>query len=218
MTRSALVMQRARSPRDKDARRSALVDAARSEFEAAGYDAVTIERVAAGAGVAKGTAYLYFATKEALFLALLVRELDEWFDVLELDVARGSGDMVGHVARTFARTLGRRPVLVQLLSLLHGRLEPNTPAEPLRRFKYFLADRVGRAAAAIEQVAGLAPGHGVTLLLRAHALTIGLGPMADPPVVVREIVAADPALAAFATDFERELASCLEDMLHGWLR
>jgi len=56
----------------------------------------------------------------------------------------------------------------------------------------------------------------VTLLLRAHALTIGLGSMSDPPAVVREVLAANRELAAFEVDFEKELAAALADMLRGW--
>ena len=62
---------RARSVEDKDLRRAQLIAAATQLFADADFDAVTIARVAARAGVAKGTAYLYFATKESLFLELV---------------------------------------------------------------------------------------------------------------------------------------------------
>jgi len=214
---AAGVHRRARSVQDKDARRTALLDAARAALAETGYDEVTVGQVAAGAGVAKGTAYLYFTSKEALFLAVLVRELGDWLDVLQVALARrGSGDPGARVARTLARTLAARPVLIQLLSLLHGRLEPNTPAADILAFKRFLAERLGVSGRAIEAAAGLPEGRGVTLLLRAHALTIGLGSMSDPPAVVREVLAANRELAAFEVDFEKELAAALADMLRGW--
>jgi AcrR family transcriptional regulator len=53
------------------ARREAILDAALDEFSARGFAAARLDDVAARAGVAKGTIYLYFADKEALFQELV---------------------------------------------------------------------------------------------------------------------------------------------------
>ncbi|MGZ3409982.1 MAG: TetR/AcrR family transcriptional regulator [Xanthobacteraceae bacterium] len=57
------------SPRQQQsaARREAILSAALDEFSARGFAATRIEDIAERAGVAKGTIYLYFADKEALF-------------------------------------------------------------------------------------------------------------------------------------------------------
>src|SRR6516165_671372 len=52
------------------ARRGQIVGAALACFAHAGYYATTMADVAAQAGVSKGTPYLYFDSKQALFLAL----------------------------------------------------------------------------------------------------------------------------------------------------
>ncbi len=52
------------------ARREQIIAAAVACFARAGYHATTMADVAAQAGVSKGTPYLYFESKEALFLAL----------------------------------------------------------------------------------------------------------------------------------------------------
>jgi AcrR family transcriptional regulator len=49
------------------ARREAILNAALDEFSARGYAAARLDDIAERAGVAKGTIYLYFADKEALF-------------------------------------------------------------------------------------------------------------------------------------------------------
>ena len=53
------------------ARREAILEAALDEFSARGFAAARLEDVAKRAGVAKGTIYLYFADKEALFQDLV---------------------------------------------------------------------------------------------------------------------------------------------------
>src|SRR5262245_48083101 len=52
---------------DADTRRQAILDAALSVFAEHGFEAARLDEVAARAGVAKGTLYLYFQHKEALF-------------------------------------------------------------------------------------------------------------------------------------------------------
>jgi len=54
-----------------EARRQAILKAALTVFAAHGFEAARLEDVAARAGVAKGTLYLYFRDKEALFEALV---------------------------------------------------------------------------------------------------------------------------------------------------
>lgn len=55
------------------ARENAILDAARQVFAERGYHGSTMRDIAAAAGVATGTLYLYFPSKEALYEALLGR-------------------------------------------------------------------------------------------------------------------------------------------------
>ena len=55
---------------DKEARRQAILAAAASVFAKFGYQRATIDQIAEAAGVAKGSVYLSFASKEDLFYAL----------------------------------------------------------------------------------------------------------------------------------------------------
>jgi len=63
----------ARRQRDENAagRREAILAAALDEFSASGFAAARLDDVARRAGVAKGTIYLYFRDKEALFQELV---------------------------------------------------------------------------------------------------------------------------------------------------
>lgn len=50
-----------------DRKRAAILEAAAAEFRQAGYDATSMDRVAASAGVSKRTVYNHFPSKEVLF-------------------------------------------------------------------------------------------------------------------------------------------------------
>jgi AcrR family transcriptional regulator len=75
----------ARSNRRAD-RRQAILAAALEEFSARGFAAARLDDVAAGAGVAKGTIYLYFRDKEALFQDL-IREMSPVVSTIQAALA-----------------------------------------------------------------------------------------------------------------------------------
>jgi AcrR family transcriptional regulator len=59
------------APGDDSAKRRQILDGARAVFMAQGFDGASMNDVAREAGVSKGTLYVYFASKEALFEALI---------------------------------------------------------------------------------------------------------------------------------------------------
>ena len=64
-------------PHDEQAaKRERILAAALKLFAHEPYQAVTMDRVAEAAGVAKGTLYLYFPSKDALYLGVLSDGLD----------------------------------------------------------------------------------------------------------------------------------------------
>ena len=62
---------KARWRRRKDARPQEILEAALAVFAEKGFAAAKLEEIAARAGVTKGTIYLYFESKEAMFKALV---------------------------------------------------------------------------------------------------------------------------------------------------
>ena len=82
-------MQRARKAEDKEGRRRLILGAARELWARATYATFNMAEVAERAGLAKGTVYIYFATKEALLLDLLHEELAGWRDVLYARLDQG---------------------------------------------------------------------------------------------------------------------------------
>ncbi|MFZ5478240.1 MAG: TetR/AcrR family transcriptional regulator [Myxococcota bacterium] len=65
-----------RREENKSDKRRRLAEAGRDAFLAEGWSAASIERIATEAGVARGTFYLYFADKDALFEAVVAPLFD----------------------------------------------------------------------------------------------------------------------------------------------
>jgi AcrR family transcriptional regulator len=74
--------KRVRNRRRKDERPAEILDAALTVLVSQGYGATRMEQVARRAGVAKGTVYLYFPSKEDLFKALVRRSIAARFQHL----------------------------------------------------------------------------------------------------------------------------------------
>ncbi|MEJ2720439.1 MAG: TetR/AcrR family transcriptional regulator [bacterium] len=92
-----------RREREKEHRRSEIIDAAEKVFFSKGMPNATMEEVADAAELSKGTIYLYFKNKEDLYLAIILRGLA----VLEKMFAEASGkhtrglDKIEAIGRAF---------------------------------------------------------------------------------------------------------------------
>lgn len=211
------ITKRARNAEAKDERRSDILRAALALFAHTRYDKVTMAALARHTGLAKGTVYLYFDTKEAVFLALLIEQLDEWFAALRPRLEQvPAGEMEARLPEIFAQTLAERPALIRLLGLLHSTLERNIDVAGAREFKSRLARLMAVPGSLIEaRLDGFGPGDGARLMMRMHALVVGIGQMANPSEIVAQVIG-DPGLELFRVDFERELSAVTRILLRGW--
>jgi AcrR family transcriptional regulator len=206
-------MRRARSDEAKEQRRDAILAAAVHLLDRGRYDGVTMAAVAREAGIAKGTTYLYFKTKEQLFLALLEEEYAAWFAAARAAL-RGLPEGVGveMTADALISTVGERPLFLSLMELLHVVLEQNITVETALAFKTRLRDEVTGLALVLSEVTGIEMMRAAKLLMRLHALVIGLRQMSRPSPNV-EAVLERPDLAVMRVDFESELRAVLIDLL-----
>lgn len=76
----------ARSKRDR--RRGEILRTAARLFSSKSYHDVTMDEVAHEVGVAKGTIYLYFDSKERLYLEILENAFDELVSLIEREIAK----------------------------------------------------------------------------------------------------------------------------------
>jgi AcrR family transcriptional regulator len=120
---------------DPAVRRQAILDAALTVFADRGYEAARLDDVAARAGVAKGTLYLYFEDKEALFEALVRGAVSPMLDkVGEFSAAAGmkTADILQFFFAVFRQeVLGTNRKLLLRLIISEG---PRFPA--LAEFYY----------------------------------------------------------------------------------
>jgi AcrR family transcriptional regulator len=210
--------KRARDDSAKAARREALLDELEALFREAPYERITLDALARRCGLAKGTLYLYFPTREAMFLALYLRHALRFAAALTAVVkAFPPGGDEDRLAAEIAGGLAAQPAFLKLMALVPTVLERNIDPRTAADFKSNLLAGIGVPARALEErLAILGKGDGIRLLLRLNALAVGLAEMAAPSPVVAAVVEADPRLQVLRIDFRAELAAALAALLRGW--
>jgi AcrR family transcriptional regulator len=207
--------RRARKSEEKQERRELLLTSASALFERHGFAGVTMAEIAREAGLAKGTVYLYFKTKEELFLALLDRELDRWSLAMAEALSQRQTWRPAQLAAAAAQALEERHLLRKLLALMGSVLEHNVDYESALAFKEGLARRAWASGALLESVFPfLDQGEGTHLLLRLYGLAIGLQQIAEPAPIMQEVLAL-PNLADFRISFRTSFEEGARHMLEG---
>ena len=202
---------RAVDAEDKEQRRAAIVAAAHALVHRDPALTFSVEALARRAGLAKGTLYLYFGSREEVLLALHLKQSHEIFDVLERALAAASTDARSVLAAGMAY-FRAHPEFFPLAGNCRGMLDANVTAEAALAFKVAIGQRLAPIGERIETLyPGLAPGEGAALLMNSYAFIIGLWQQADTPVVLRDAMKR-PEMAVFRIDFEKQLTAALLDL------
>lgn len=210
--------RRAMRDEQKEERRQAIMDKAWQLFQSRSYESLTMADVAEALILAKGTVYLYFKTKEELFLAIVEQQLEMFF--IEGDsglkmISNADIEAIPEIVKLVSEALERRPGLTRLLAILHTILERNIDLETAIHFKYMLKTHFERTGSLLEDcLPFLRNGEGAHLLLQSHALVIGLWSLADPAPIIREALQ-QPDLQVFEIRFASEFSQALQALLYG---
>ncbi len=209
--------RKALSNAERRARRREIVDAAARLFHELPYPSITMAGIAREAGLAKGTLYLYFRTKEELFLQLLIDRLMGWFAEYAPVLQGLEGPLHPRdLAALLAKAATTRPDLIRLIALLHAVLERNISVDQAREFKrQLLAFSMGFGGALERVFPMFQPGDGLHFCLYYYSIVVGLYQMSSPAPDVREALDT-PELRVMLIDFESHLAGILTGLLAGW--
>ncbi len=208
--------RRARKEEEKQERRESLIETTLTLFEQGSYEGVTMAGVAARAGLAKGTVFLYFKTKEHLFLAVLEKLMAEWFQEIDLKLQTVQGSRpASQVISHLRHSLEGRVSLTRLLAILHTTLEQNIDQAATLEFKRFLGSRLETTGQLLERaLAFLQPGQGLDILLKIDALIIGLYHLSNPTPEAN-LTNQEPGLEFLKVNFNYQFTETLRILFHG---
>jgi AcrR family transcriptional regulator len=131
----------------REARAQRILDAASSLILRWGFQKTTLDDVSRQAGVAKGTMYLHWKTREELFRALIRREKLELAEEIKQRIQDDpAGSTLRGILKHSALALMKRPLMKAVLlsdmevlgKLAHGEQSSAAHAEKLMGFKIYL--------------------------------------------------------------------------------
>lgn len=202
---------------DKAVRRGAILDAALTLFLEDTRRFPTISAIADRTGLAKGTVYLYFESKEDIFTALLT---DEWDALLAVFTAAfeaaGRDEAAARFIAAFAGFIEARPYFLRLDSLGYALLADTLSPDSFWSFKAHFAEAVAHAGKAADTALRLPAGRGEVLLTRSYAMVRGLWQLSDVPDALRD----DPRHVTHPldpADFAQALRASLSEYWRGAL-
>jgi AcrR family transcriptional regulator len=200
---------RAVDVQDKFIRRESILDAAAQLYDPQ-QPLRSVAEVAQQAGLAKGTIYLYFQSKEALYLALHQRHAQAFFEALlarlgDEQASFGSSDMVELVGRHLIDNPNFLPLCGACMNVQPQDADAAIFEDFHRQMQAWLLD----AGAGLERrLARLRPGDGVRVLHHGYALVLGLYQLIGRP----SACAHQGQSALMPTDFRHEVQAALQGL------
>ena len=209
--------QRALAVEDKEERKQELLDAVEKLYLKHPDRMPNVSEVADQAGLAKGTVYLYFPTKEDMLLELHQRHVTHYFTQLMKLLSVAGPLTFDDVFAVTRDHLIRTPGYLALSSHCFAQMERETPFESAVAFKAGVARTLQHAGAALERhFPALGEGGGVRILLHSYGLICGLWQLLHPNERFEKALSR-PELAILKRDYEKEIETALRALWTGLL-
>ena len=207
-----MIRQRAIQAEDKQERHHAILDAAARLLLRSPERIANMADVADEAGLAKGTVYLYFPSKEELLLAVHERNIDGFFRALVERLGRDDPVAVTDILALTHEHMVEPPLFLPLAARCFGLMGQSVPAEAAIAFKQRMAERLMAAGGGLERhfPALKAGGGGVALLRHSYALIIGLWQMSSESAGNRSICPMAPGPGELPSVFSYSYADELD--------
>jgi len=210
-----VIKQRAILDEDKQLRRQAILGAAAAELLEHPDRLASVEEVAKRAGLAKGTMYLYFTTKEEIYLAVHEQHSHRFFDTLEALLQRErTRPSLKRLNRNVVEALRQHPAFLPL-AIQCPTFERNADLDAVARCKASIGARLQRIGSTVEAMyPGMKKGEGAQLLIRSYALMLGLWQLTAPSPA-REQLLQRSELSMFKLDYPMQLEAALYALWRG---
>lgn len=165
---------RARDAEQKQQRKQTLLDAGWQLYLENDSQLPSVAQISTRAGLAKGTFYIYFKTKEELFVELVATAMDDLFLTLNTYLERPDISLRGCI-EVFLKAVDPRAPIIQLGPMLTGVLEKNTNPDIIIGFKRRLVANLHHCGQQLEQRFPGLPAHtAARTLMRSYAIVLGI--------------------------------------------
>jgi len=209
-------VKRARDDEQKRKRRQTILDTAWTMLANKELTDISVSQIAKEAGIAKGTLYIYFRTREQIFLALLEDQFKAWLE--DINEALGNFQSLEVLVNRICGFVVDRPRFLSLACAGTSILEQNAPYETLAAYKKNMALALTSTGVGVEKVfPNLPDGEGAAFLLKSYALILGFFQLAEPPKAIKDVVDRE-GISQFQVNFSVGVEQALFQLWTGMLQ
>lgn len=213
------IKKRAISEEQKLERRNNILKTALELFKNSSFEKINIEEIAKKTGIAKGTVFLYFKTKEELFLSLAKNEIEKLFNDLNDSLIKLNKNKkkcaVNDLLSIIKNSTTNRPFLVRLMAILNIILEKNIDFKTTSDFKITLHNNIIKTGTLLEQsFSFLKSGDGSKFIMWIYILIIGIQQVSDQSPVAKKVIN-EAGLNIFNINFNDQFLNMIEIIIKG---
>lgn len=202
--------KRALSADQKNLKQSEIIHSALKLLQVGKFPLPSVNEVAEEAGIAKGTIYLYFKSKEEIYLSAMA-----------LHMANYMADMLGRfeahkpcvkvITKGFLELAEQQPKIIYLAHIAPLVLENNISDEFIVGFKKGLLEMTLHTATAIHKVYGIPKNAAKEKFLLGYNIFIGMHQHSFPPAHIQSVLEKNDLLA-LQYNFSKRLSEILEKL------
>ncbi len=116
-------------------RKNEILDACQKIYLNKGFHDITIKDISLETSISRPSIYNYYQTKEEIFLGILIREYELWYQELNQITEKNTELTKDELAEQIAKSLKKRNVLLKVTAMNLYEIEQNSRYELLLQFK-----------------------------------------------------------------------------------
>lgn len=171
---------RAYLPEDKQRKREEILNAAQTLWTSHSETLNSMAELAAVSGVAKGTLYLYFRSKDEVLLALHQRDMEQFFGRVIKRAQAPEPMTCNDLSDILIESIQTSPTFLPLASLCHGLMERSISGEDAYEFREHMSTYLHEVVIAL---CPHLPRMTELALLQAYAQLLGLWQLLRPVAI-----------------------------------
>jgi AcrR family transcriptional regulator len=214
------VKVRAITPDEKERRYNSILDAALRLFKDLSYGEISMNAIGHEASITKGTVYLYFSTKEELFLCLFKRLMGQLSEemILELkDTVREKTALTSEEIISIVKIIvNKQPEILRLLSILNIVLEKNIAYDVALEFKTAMHALIEKSGSVFETLFPVfKKGDGSNFINQLFFIAVGVFQFSERSPVI-ERINRENNFRHFNISFQEHFFQTMELLLMGY--
>jgi AcrR family transcriptional regulator len=185
---------RASSDGQKFEKKDQIIKMAEQLLKGHHYDLPSVNEIIQSLNIAKGTFYLYFNTKEEIYLEILRNYNRIMFDLLErcIDSTRSSNKLIENISRLLLDFSKNHPTAMMLSSISAAILEANLEIKYALSYKTMIVQRMGILVTKIASKMELPQAKIKNNIIVTYVLWIALWQHNNPPENIKKLLSVSP--------------------------